>query len=170
MKYWGSEFIVFIKGVALMIMNTVSNLEVLLQSVPQRFRKFEHDEIVQPRLEGKWSRLQILGHLCDSAINNLSRFIQLLYQAEPLLITPYNQEIWVEAQQYIDAPSEDVISLWLSLNQSVVRVISNLSETSLSRTCQLPDGNVVTLEWLIQDYFEHMEHHLRQIFTDDPFV
>jgi hypothetical protein len=150
-----------------MILNTVSNLEALLQSVPQRFRKFEHDEIVQPRSEGKWSRLQILGHLCDSAINNLSRFIQLQYQAEPLLIIPYNQEIWVEAQQYKDATSEDVIGLWLSLNQAVVRVISNLSETSLSRACQLPDGNVVTLEWLIQDYLEHLEHHLRQIFTDD---
>jgi uncharacterized damage-inducible protein DinB len=153
-----------------MTMNTVSNMESLLQSVPQRFRKLDHDEMVQPRSEGKWSRLQILGHLCDSAINNLSRFIQLQYQAEPWLITSYNQEIWVEAQQYKDAPSEDVIGLWISLNQSVVRVISNLSETSLSRACQLPNGNVVTLEWLIQDYFEHMEHHLRQIFNDDPFL
>ncbi|WP_232697187.1 DinB family protein [Brevibacillus daliensis] len=153
-----------------MIMNTVSNLEALLQSVPRRFRKFDHDEIIQPRPEGKWSRLQILGHLCDSAINNLSRFIQLQCQIEPLVIIPYNQEIWVEAQQYIDAPSEDVIALWLSLNQSVVRVISNLSDTNLSRTCQLPDGSVVTLAWLIQDYYEHMEHHLRQVFSDDQFL
>ena len=150
-----------------MMINTVSKLEALLQSVPQRFREFDHDEIVHPRLEGKWSRLQILGHLCDSAINNLSRFIQLYNQVEPILITPYNQEIWVEAQQYIAAPPEDVIRLWLGLNQSIVRVISNLSETSLSRPCQLPSGNIVTMEWLIQDYFEHMEHHLQQIFTED---
>lgn len=150
-----------------MIRNTVSSLEALLQAVPQKFRELDHNTIVQPRSEGKWSRLQLLGHLCDSAINNLSRFIQLLSQTESLLITPYNQEKWVEAQQYINAPLEDVLGLWLSLNQSVVRVISNLSEPSLSCTCRLPDGTVVTLEWLIQDYVEHMEHHLQQIFNVD---
>jgi hypothetical protein len=148
-------------------MNTVSNLEALLQSVPERFRKFTHDEIVQPRSKGKWSRLQILGHLCDSAINNLTRFIHMQYQSEPLLIAPYNQDIWVKTQQYLDAPLEDVMELWLSLNQSIVRVISNLPETSLSRTCQLPDGNVVTLEWLFNDYIVHMNHHFLQIFQDE---
>ncbi|WP_158081594.1 DinB family protein [Paenibacillus selenitireducens] len=81
-------------------------------------------------------------------------------------ITPYNQDIWVETQQYVVAPPEDVIGLWISLNQSIVRVVSNLPAASLSRDCQLPDGTRVTLEWLIQDYVEHMEHHLEQIFAD----
>lgn len=148
------------------MMKIVSEMESLLQSVPQRFRELAHDEIVRPRSEGKWSRLQILGHLCDSAINNVSRFIRFQYESEPLLIIPYNQEVWVETQQYADAPVEDVLGLWLSLNKSIVRVISSLPEAGLSRTCRLPDGNVVTLEWLIQDYVEHMNHHLRQIFPN----
>ncbi|MGZ9585703.1 DinB family protein [Paenibacillus marinisediminis] len=150
-----------------MLKGTIASLEGLLQTVPQRVLLLHHDDMVQPRAEGKWSRLQILGHLCDSAINNLTRFIQVQYHAEPMLMTLYNQDIWVEAQHYMDAPLEDVLGLWVSLNQSIVRVISNLSEASLSRACQWPDGNVVTLKWLIQDYVEHMEHHLRQIFTND---
>ncbi|WP_409344383.1 hypothetical protein [Paenibacillus sp. MBLB4367] len=70
-------------------MNAVKELENLLQAVPQKIREFTGDELARPISEGKWSRLQLLGHLCDSAINNLSRFIQLQYQQEPLLIIPY---------------------------------------------------------------------------------
>lgn len=149
-----------------MSMNTTAELETLLQSVPRRFRELDRAEMVRPRSEGKWSRLQILGHLCDSAIHNLSRFIQIQDQAEPMSIIPYKQERWVEAMQYAKASPEEVIGLWLSLNQSVVRVISNLPPASLSRACQLADGSMVTLEWLIEDYLAHMKHHLQQLLPD----
>ncbi|WP_409347065.1 DinB family protein [Paenibacillus sp. MBLB4367] len=78
----------------------------------------------------------------------------------------YNQEAWVSVQYYKEAPIEDVLELWVSLNRSVLRVIGSLPETSLARSCQLPDGSLVTLGWLIDDYLVHMKHHLRQIFNE----
>ncbi|WP_256256333.1 DinB family protein [Paenibacillus sp. BC26] len=77
---------------------------------------------------------------------------------------PYDQENWVKAQRYIDAPPEEVLALRVSLNQSVLRVITGLSPASLARTGQFPSGTTVTSEWLIDDYVAHMEHHLQQIF------
>ncbi|MEK4054986.1 DinB family protein [Paenibacillus sp. FSL F4-0087] len=145
---------------------SVSRLNVLLQSVPQEFLAMNPDEIVPPRMEGKWSRLQILGHLCDSALHNVSRFVQMQHQTEPFSITSYQQEQWVESQQYKSAPIEDVLNLWISLNQSVIRVLSVSVEMGQSQTCILSDGSVVTLEWLAQDYVEHLEHHLQQIFGE----
>jgi len=150
---------------------SIARLEAALKTVPKQFQALQ-DEVYQPRTPGKWSRLQILGHLCDSAINNVSRFIQLQQNRittdseNPPSITPYNQNYWVDAQQYNNAPIEDVIRLWYSLNRTVLRVITHLSQPSLDVPCKLPDGQIVTLEWLIQDYVAHMEHHLHQIFSN----
>lgn len=154
-----------------LIANSIARLEAALNTVPEQFQAL-HDEVYQARTPGKWSRLQILGHLCDSALNNVSRFIQLQQSgiandsANPPSITPYNQNQWVDAQQYNNAPIEDVIRLWFSLNQAILRVIAHLSQPSLDVRCKLPDGQIVTLEWLIQDYVAHMEHHLHQIFSN----
>jgi hypothetical protein len=154
-----------------MTLNAVPCLQVLLQEVPHAFRSLTLEEAVEPRSEGKWSRLQILGHLCDSAINNVTRFIRVLHEPQPLLLLPYDQEQWVNAQRYGQASTEEILSLWLSLNQSVLRVISGLKPSQLSLSCQLPNGgDIVTLQWLIEDYLEHMVHHLKQIFPDIDFL
>lgn len=145
-------------------MDKISRLSAWIEAVPRQFHCFSQEEALCPRPGGRWSRLQILGHLCDSAVHNLSRFIQAVSQPGPLIVTPYNQEAWVEAQQYGSAPMEEVLQLWVSLNQSVLRVISHISPVKLSSACLLPNGSTVSLEWLIDDYIRHLEHHLEQIF------
>ncbi|KGE20235.1 DinB family protein [Paenibacillus wynnii] len=151
-------------------MNTVSGLDSLLQQVPKLYHSFSHTEWVELHPEGKWSRLQILGHLCDSAINNLSRFIRIQHESQPLDLTSYNQNQWVDAQNYSSADPDEILNLWVSLNQSVIRVISTLAPLQLSLVYLLPQGGTVTLEWLIEDYLEHMKQHLGQIFPDFDFL
>lgn len=150
-------------------LQAVSDLTNLLHEVPRRFRQFGDEEVKKPRAEGKWSRLQILGHVCDSAINNLNRFVSIQGQSEPLVIASYNQNVWVEAGRYNEASAEEIMALWVSLNQSVLRVVSGLSASVLSHLCRLPDGTEVTLEWLIGDYVDHLKHHLEQIFPGDSW-
>ncbi|MNN93297.1 hypothetical protein D3C81_2117140 [compost metagenome] len=70
------------------------------------------------------------------------------------------------AQQYASTPREEIVSLWISLNQSVLRVISGLSPAQLGLVFLLETGETVTLQWLIDDYLNHMKHHLGQIFPD----
>jgi hypothetical protein len=149
-----------------MILNVVAQLEELLQSVPEKLNELSHEEIVKPRSVRKWSRLQILGHFCDSAINNLTRFIQAQYLPEPLTLIQYNQDVWVSSQHYCDTSKDEVLTLWVSLNRSIVRVLSNLPNELYSKTYTLTSGDIVTLEWLVDDYLEHMNHHLHQLFPD----
>ncbi|MFM9277448.1 hypothetical protein [Paenibacillus jiagnxiensis] len=68
-------------------------------------------------------------------------------------------------QNYEQTSIDEIINLWVSLNRSIVRVIASLPrETALSLTVKLPNGEIKTLEWLIEDYLQHMKHHLKQIF------
>lgn len=152
-----------------MALSTVSELKDFIELVPAKLQELSKESMAVPRAAGKWSNLQILGHLCDSAVNNLARFIQAQYMPGPLTITPYDQNEWVAKQNYEHASIDEIISLWVSLNRSIVRVIGDLpSDTVQSLTVKLPNGEIETLEWLIEDYLQHMKHHLKQIFPAFP--
>jgi len=111
----------------------------------------------------KWSVNEILGHLCDSALNNLPRFIVSRYAAQPAVFQPYQQDFWVAAQNYRDAPSEEIIALWGSLNRQAARAIASVTPEQENLLCKIGENEPVTLRWLIEDYEEHLEHHLGQI-------
>ncbi|MDP4097098.1 DinB family protein [Paenibacillus sp. P96] len=147
-----------------MTLNTIAQIEALIGRVPEILKEIPAEDMIPPRSAGKWSNLQILGHLCDSAINNVTRFIQAQYVGGTFAVTPYDQEQWVAKQNYQQASIDEVITLWVSLNRSIVRVIASLPrETASSQAVELPNGEIKTLEWLIEDYLEHMKHHLTQI-------
>jgi hypothetical protein len=88
------------------------------------------------------------------------------YEPQPLQLALYNQNEWMAAQQYAGASREEIVPLWTSLNQSVLRVISGLSPAQLELVYQRETGETVTLQWLVGDYLAHMKHHLGQIFPD----
>jgi hypothetical protein len=147
-----------------LVINTVAQLEKIVNAIPDKLKAWPEERMVTPRAIGKWSNLQILGHLCDSAINNLTRIIQAQSASEPFVITPYNQDKWVKVQRYADASAEEIIILWESLNGAMLRVITAMPEDLIkSKEIRLTNGELHTLEWLINDYLEHMKHHLHQI-------
>lgn len=74
----------------------------------------------------KWSGKQILGHLIDSAHNNLQRFVRGTYEANFRIV--YNQNEWVKHQHYKKAPIEEIIQLWFLLNKQIVRIWDNYPE------------------------------------------
>ncbi|GLX70541.1 DinB family protein [Paenibacillus glycanilyticus] len=148
-----------------MLVNLMTaRLEKYIAAVPTALRAWPEEKLHTPLAVGKWSKVQILGHLCDSAINNVRRMIEAQASNEVYLIAPYNQNQWVEAQSYGNAHVDDVITLWESLNRAMARVIAAIpDDRSLSRQVKLPSGELHTLEWLIMDYMVHLEHHLQQI-------
>ena len=112
---------------------------------------------------GAWTRLEILGHLIDSAANNHQRFVRAV--AEGDLVWPgYDQEAMVRIQQFGRAAPPLLISLWESFNLYLARLMAIIPEERLGALCVIGGSEAVTLEFLISDYVTHMEHHLRQIF------
>src|SRR4051794_2197023 len=102
----------------------IDKLYYWLAKVPDGFNQFSEMEISERPLPNKWSKKEILGHLCDSGINNLERFIRIQYEEQPLILIPYNQDRWVELQGYRDLPIEEVMNLWSSLNKKIINVLS----------------------------------------------
>jgi hypothetical protein len=109
----------------------------------------------------KWSKQEILGHLIDSATNNHQRFIRVQYEDVPLI--SYDQNKWNDLSKYNTMSREHLIHFWTLYNQHLVELIRRIPEENLQRECNTGSGNTVTLQWLIDDYVRHLEHHLRQL-------
>jgi DinB superfamily len=108
----------------------------------------------------KWSKKEVLGHLIDSAQNNIRRFICGQYESVPPAIT-YQQDFWVKANGYQAAPKDDVILLWKLINARIVTVLAGMPEDQYHKQCNT--GSLRTLSWLADDYVKHTKHHLNQI-------
>lgn len=102
-----------------------------------------------PIAPGKWSRKQLIGHLIDSATNNHQRFVRV----EPEGFK-YDQNYWVETQQYARASWPSLIALWREYNLHLAHVIDAMNDETRTK-----------LDALIADYIRHLEHHLGQILT-----
>jgi hypothetical protein len=115
-------------------------------------------------LPEKWSKKEIVGHLIDSAIINLQRFVRCTFEENFKLI--YEQVEWVEAQQYQRADIKELLILWRSLNQQIIRVLKNYPANRLQAQCDNSKTsiNLHTVEWLAADYADHLKHHLKQIY------
>jgi hypothetical protein len=164
-------------------MNTEAStkrIEELLEVVPAKIKLLPAGEFDFSKSPEKWSKKEILGHLCDSAINNLSRFIRAQFEPKPFAVNRYDQDVWVKACAYQQVPQEDILALWISLNRQIVNVIKQYTAEMLAYECYLDGGEFSnytaaeksgynstggkrTMYWLIDDYAAHMEYHLRQI-------
>ncbi len=125
---------------------------------------------------GKWSPREIVGHLIDSASNNHQRFLRARWQ-EDLIFEGYAQDAWVAAQRYQDAPWRELVTLWSHFNRHLARVMAAVPEDVRTRTHTrhnlhqlawrpIPESQRATLDYFMQDYVGHLEHHLRQILGD----
>lgn len=114
-------------------------------------------------LPEKWSKKEIIGHLTDSAQINLQRFVRCTFEEEFKLI--YHQAEWVQAQRYQHAGIEQLLGLWRLLNLQIIRVLENYPAERKRVLCDTGKTEISlhTIEWVANDYVEHLIHHLNQI-------
>ncbi len=138
---------------------TIQQLElILIDYTPQLLQRDPENFSFKP-LPEKWSSKELLGHLVDSAQNNIRRFIMAQYEDKPYIV--YDQEKWVVAANYQDYPLDDLINLWVLVNKHVVIILKHLPEGAAAKEVQTQELHSV--EWLAVDYNKHLLHHLHQI-------
>ncbi len=122
---------------------------------------------------GGWSAKEIIGHLIDSASNNHQRFVRAQFK-DDLVFPGYEQDGWVAAQQYQNAPWPELVELWRDFNLHIARVMAAVpAEIRFRETRKhnfheiashgVPEGEPTTLDYFMSDYVWHLQHHLRQI-------
>ena len=108
----------------------------------------------------KWSKKEIIGHLIDSATNNHQRFVRGQFENIPEI--SYDQNNWNEFSFYNQIDSKQIISFWTIFNKQIIEIIKRIPKENLEKQIKI-GNNILTLEFLIIDYVEHLEHHLKQI-------
>ncbi|MDN3695017.1 DinB family protein [Chryseobacterium tructae] len=138
-------------------------LKNIVDAELQRFQTISEEEWTYKVTPEKWSKKEIIGHLCDSAFTNIRRFVVTQYKENENIV--YDQNAWVKAQNYQNIPTADVIGLWKALNYQVVHIVENIPDEALQRTCDTTktEPQSFTLEFLIKDYVDHLQHHLESI-------
>ena len=146
----------------------MQQLEIYIESFPIKLKQFSSEELLKRPAPGKWSKQEILGHLIDSAINNLKRFTEIQSLPQPYTIISYKQNELVIVNDYQNLRLQHLLDLWQRLNRQIVFVVKAIPDGKLKYPVdpQYENKEIKTLGWIICDYIAHMEHHFRQIFPD----
>lgn len=110
---------------------------------------------------------QILGHLVDSASNNLHRTVHLQYRSSPLDFPDYANlgvnDIWIGLQNYQEEDWPLLVNLWKYGNLHLVHVIGCISPDALDNIWISALGQRISLREMIVDYPRHLRLHLGEI-------
>ncbi len=140
-----------------------ARLHTIVDEFNIKFQQIEPSIFSDTSNPGKWSKTEIVGHLIDSAQNNLRRFIVGQYAQNDKII--YQQDFWVAANNYQKMAQKDIIDLWQLLNLRIVTVLELMPSgyyTNMIDTGK-DTQNPHTLLWLAEDYVTHLQHHVNQI-------
>jgi hypothetical protein len=143
-----------------MMKNIARELNEIVDIFAAKFDLIPDAEFSAKPLSDKWSKKEVVGHLIDSAQNNLRRFICGQYEPTAPKIV-YNQDFWVVANSYQLMDKEDIIRLWKLINKRIVAVLDQMPQSNYSK--QAETSSLHSLEWLAEDYVRHMKHHLNQV-------
>ena len=144
-----------------MLQKTINRLQYLCEIIPPLLIEIPEKDFSFKPSETKWSKKQILGHLIDSATNNHQRFVRVQFEGVPSIT--YNQDNWNNHSYHNQVDSKYLIKFWELYNLHLAELIKLIPEKNFVRECNVGKEQNVTLQWLVEDYVRHLEHHLRQL-------
>jgi hypothetical protein len=140
----------------------------IVNDYSQKLKSVSEDQYAFKPAPSKWSKKEILGHLIDSAQNNIRRFVVAQYEDLPKIV--YKQDSWVALAGYQGYSTKDLIELWRLLNSHACVILSRMSQQASERKCDTNGPAPHTIEWLATDYIKHLLHHLHQVLNLEPIA
>lgn len=143
-----------------MIETALQRLNYIIAKVPDMLMQISEEKMSEKPLSNKWSKKEILGHLIDSATNNHHRFIRGQFEDSPEI--SYDQSQWNKFGFYQEIDSLQIIRFFTIYNIQLLEIIKRMPSKNFSNQIKIADS-VLTLETIIINYVDHLEHHLKQI-------
>jgi DinB family protein len=146
---------------------TIDHLNKIIHNYTPRLEVISNKAYADKPRPDKWSKQEILGHLIDSAQNNIRRFIVAQYEDTPFI--RYNQDEWVKCSGYQTADPRQLVALWGLLNRHLAAILAQIPAEAAGRKVAM-GGQPQTLTWVAADYCNHLLHHLHQILEVEPIA
>jgi hypothetical protein len=120
-----------------------------------------------PRNKQNRSIKMILGHLIDSATNNIIRVVHLQNLPSPLTFPNYasmgNNDRWIAIQNYQNEDWHNMIQLWKYANFHLCHIIRSIDDGKLENKWIAGPDRLISLKEMVIDYLKHFKLHLSEI-------
>lgn len=143
-------------------LKTATDLEAVVSAARGWLLKLDDVTVRHKPSADRWSIAEVVGHMIDSACNNHQRFIRA-QELDELTFPKYEQNSWVAKSVYETADWSQLVQFWYLYNLHLAVVIRGIPSDQLSTSCTITPYDPCTLEYLVIDYLDHLNHHLAKI-------
>jgi hypothetical protein len=142
-------------------------IHTLIKEWEPRLLSLTHEVIASRRNSQNRTIRQILGHLIDSASNNIHRIVHLQYRENPMHFPNYaingNNDRWIAIQHYQEEDWEAMVQLWKYSNLHWIHVVSCIDNGKLNNEWIADTDKRISLKTMVVDYLRHFKLHLDEI-------
>lgn len=145
----------------------VSEIQSLVNQWEAKLISLTPDMLYLPRNSQNRTIKQILGHLIDSATNNIHRIVHLHYQQTPLEFPNYatfgNNDRWISIQNYQEEEWFNMVQLWKYSLLHYCHLVKNIQDDKIDNEWIAGPGRTITLKNIVIDFNRHLKLHLSEI-------
>ena len=139
----------------------------LLEAWEPRLMSLLKEVIIDRKNSQDRSIRHILGHLVDSASNNIHRIVHLQYRENPCSFPNYategNNDRWIAIQDYQHEEWHNLVKLWRYTNLHLIHIIRNVDQSKLENQWVSSETRLISLRENIEFYPQHFNLHLKEI-------
>lgn len=143
-----------------------AELVARIRALPDRARAavagLSDQQLDTPYREEGWSPRQITHHLADSHMNAFVRLKLALTEDHPG-IRPYDQAAWAVQADVTSVPVALSLTLLDGLHERWCALWASLDDAAFARTAHHPEIGDISVEFLLQLYAWHGDHHVTQV-------
>jgi hypothetical protein len=141
----------------------IADIKFLPQALENAISNLDEHQLQTPYRDGGWTVHQLVHHLADSHMNAFCRF-KLGYTEDDPVISPYEENLWVNTADVHNLPINISITLLHALHQRWHEFLNHFSEADWQRTIFHPQHNKQFTLWhLLGMYAWHSRHHVAHI-------
>jgi hypothetical protein len=137
-----------------------------ISAMPLQMRRavagLDQNQLATPYRDGGWTVRQVVHHVPDSHLNAYIRFKWALTENAPT-IKPYDESAWATLKDSELTPVDVSLTLLESLHARWTVLLQSLRPEDFQRRFTHPESGPHDLDWLLQLYSWHGNHHVAHI-------
>lgn len=112
---------------------------------------------------GTWSIQQIVVHLLESDLIASHRMKRIIAEDNPAL-QAYDETRFAQSLFYEHEPLDEVLTMFALNRAQTARILRRLPDEAFARRGTHNQRGELRLDQMVQDYVEHVDHHLKFVF------